>query len=79
MIKMLLRLVRYLKTTRTMQLIFKKGYPADLPPLVMMVDASYASHQIDRSSHECVLHGILEGMLDLCALQEAEGRCSLVD
>ena len=52
MIKALLRLVRYMYTTRAKPLIFKRGYPDDLHPVVVMVDASYASSQIDGSSHE---------------------------
>ncbi len=52
MIKALLRLVRYLYTTRTKPLIFKAGYPENLHPVVVMVDASYSSSQIDGSSHE---------------------------
>ena len=52
MIKALLRLVRYLYTTRSKRLIFRKGYPNDLHPVVTMVDASYGSSLIDGSSHE---------------------------
>jgi hypothetical protein len=55
MIEALLRLVRFLYTTRTKPLIFKAGYPKDLHPLVVMVDASYASSKIDGSSHDGVL------------------------
>jgi hypothetical protein len=52
MIKALLRLVRYLNSTRSKPLIFRAGYPSDLHPNVTMVDASYASSQLDGTSHE---------------------------
>ena len=55
MIKALLRLVRFLHTTRSLQLTFQAGNPDDLHPLIIMVDASYASSMIDRSSHEGVV------------------------
>ena len=46
MIKILLQLVRFLRVTRTKPLIFLAGYPRDLAPLVIMVDATYASSKI---------------------------------
>jgi hypothetical protein len=55
MINMLLRLIRYMYTTRTKALVFHAGYPKNLPPLVTMVDASYASSLIDRTSHEGII------------------------
>ena len=52
MIKALLRLIRYLYTTRTTPLIFKAGHPKNLHPSITMVDASFASSLIDGTSHE---------------------------
>ena len=56
MIKMALRMVRFLYTTRATCLIFRRGYPGDLHPLVSMVDASFASSDIDGSSHAGSIH-----------------------
>ena len=52
MIKALLRLVRFLFTTRSKPLIFQAGYPKDLPKSINFVDVSFASSQIDGTSHE---------------------------